>query len=318
MKISEKIIKLRKEKGLSQEQFGNEINVSRQAVSKWENEESKPDTDKIQEIAKKFNVSCDYLLNDKITSKEEVVKEPKEKKTKKVLKIIIVIFVVYLLISLYKFIAFYKFYSTANSFSENNYWIAQTNEYNKTSGEDNKTTFYTTRVNNKILETLYSNDDKKENNIPYSITYTDIDKKECFNLYYDKDKEKYIYNDRKDDMVNNEEIEELFRNENRVKENTLADIPAGLKNIFLASINPMYYYVDIVNREVRWYSITERIEKTVKLSKDCLSQEVFLKSEYGDLIKVTYSYDYVQDHFKEIENPLDTYKEKIIYENNLT
>ena len=36
MKLSEKLIKLRKEKGLSQEEFGEAINVSRQAVSKWE------------------------------------------------------------------------------------------------------------------------------------------------------------------------------------------------------------------------------------------------------------------------------------------
>ena len=66
MKLSEKIIKLRKEKGLSQEEFGDKINVSRQAVSKWENDETKPDIDKIQEIVKKFDVSFEYLLNDEI------------------------------------------------------------------------------------------------------------------------------------------------------------------------------------------------------------------------------------------------------------
>lgn len=49
MKFGEKIIKLRKEKGLSQEEFGDKINVSRQAVSKWENGETKPDTDKYKD-----------------------------------------------------------------------------------------------------------------------------------------------------------------------------------------------------------------------------------------------------------------------------
>lgn len=78
MKLNEKLIKLRKENGLSQEEFGNEINVSRQAVSKWENQETKPDIDKIQEIGKRFNVSFDYLLNDEI---EEL--ENKENTTKK-------------------------------------------------------------------------------------------------------------------------------------------------------------------------------------------------------------------------------------------
>ena len=102
MKLSEKLIKLRKEKGLSQEEFGNEVNVSRQAVSKWENEESKPDIDKIQEIGKKFNISYDYLLNDEIETMEEIPKkECKKYKGKVVLKVILVILLIYLLICIY-------------------------------------------------------------------------------------------------------------------------------------------------------------------------------------------------------------------------
>ena len=69
--IYEKIIKLRKEKGLSQEEFGNAINVSRQAISKWESEQTKPDIDKLKEIAKFFDVSYDYLLNDEIDNIEK-------------------------------------------------------------------------------------------------------------------------------------------------------------------------------------------------------------------------------------------------------
>ena len=79
MKLSEKIIKLRKEQGLSQEEFGNEIHVSRQAVSKWENDESKPDTDKIQEIVRKFGVSYEYLLNDEVETKENSDKQNEDK-----------------------------------------------------------------------------------------------------------------------------------------------------------------------------------------------------------------------------------------------
>lgn len=83
MKLNEKLIKLRKENNLSQEEFGNIINISRQAVSKWENGETKPDIDKIQEIGKYFNLSFDYLLNDEIETPEPVVKnEIKQKKIK--------------------------------------------------------------------------------------------------------------------------------------------------------------------------------------------------------------------------------------------
>ena len=47
MNLAEKIITLRKEMSWSQEDLANEINVSRQAVSKWEQNQSVPDMDKI-------------------------------------------------------------------------------------------------------------------------------------------------------------------------------------------------------------------------------------------------------------------------------
>ena len=60
--IAERIQKLRKEKGLSQEELAEVVNVSRQAVSKWESEQSLPDIDKIIALAEYFGVSTDYLL----------------------------------------------------------------------------------------------------------------------------------------------------------------------------------------------------------------------------------------------------------------
>jgi len=62
MNIGEKIQQLRKANNLSQEQLAVQLEVSRQAVSKWELNESTPDTDKIILISKIFEVSTDYLL----------------------------------------------------------------------------------------------------------------------------------------------------------------------------------------------------------------------------------------------------------------
>lgn len=70
MTFGEKLLNLRKEKGLSQEALADKLNVSRQAVSKWELDESKPDTQNIIEIAELFDCSIDYLLKDKIEEKE--------------------------------------------------------------------------------------------------------------------------------------------------------------------------------------------------------------------------------------------------------
>lgn len=61
--LGDKIYSLRKNRKISQEEFAEILNVSRQAVSKWERNESKPDIDKLIVIAKLFNVSIDYLLS---------------------------------------------------------------------------------------------------------------------------------------------------------------------------------------------------------------------------------------------------------------
>lgn len=64
MKFNEKLIKLRKEHGYSQEQLGYELNVTRQTVSKWELGISTPDMEKLVEISKLFGVNVDDLVND--------------------------------------------------------------------------------------------------------------------------------------------------------------------------------------------------------------------------------------------------------------
>lgn len=73
MNFDEKLIKLRKEKGISQEELGEALNVTRQTVSKWELGQSRPDMDKLIEIGKYFNVDLNYLTDD--TKKSAIEKE---------------------------------------------------------------------------------------------------------------------------------------------------------------------------------------------------------------------------------------------------
>ena len=65
MTIGEKIYSLRKKHNLSQEELANELNVSRQTVSKWELGESCPDFDKIVPLCELFEISTEELLRDK-------------------------------------------------------------------------------------------------------------------------------------------------------------------------------------------------------------------------------------------------------------
>ena len=64
MKLSDKLIEIRKGKGWSQEDFAEKMDVSRQAISRWENGTALPDAQNILRISKLFNVTADYLLND--------------------------------------------------------------------------------------------------------------------------------------------------------------------------------------------------------------------------------------------------------------
>ena len=64
MKFNEKIVRLRKIKGITQDEFANAVGVSRQAVYKWESGQSYPEVAKLLEIKLLFNISIDDLLDD--------------------------------------------------------------------------------------------------------------------------------------------------------------------------------------------------------------------------------------------------------------
>lgn len=64
MKFSEKLQSLRKKAGLSQEQMAEQMNVTRQAISKWETGEGMPDVDNLLPLARLLHTTVDYLLDE--------------------------------------------------------------------------------------------------------------------------------------------------------------------------------------------------------------------------------------------------------------
>lgn len=62
MTIGDRLLKLRREKNLSQEDLANELDVSRQTVSKWETNQSIPDFNKIVALCEYFGITTDELL----------------------------------------------------------------------------------------------------------------------------------------------------------------------------------------------------------------------------------------------------------------
>lgn len=73
MIFADKLIQLRKKNGWSQEELAEQMNVTRQSVSKWEGAQSIPDFDKLIRLSELFGVSTDYLLKDEIEETENLV-----------------------------------------------------------------------------------------------------------------------------------------------------------------------------------------------------------------------------------------------------
>lgn len=115
MSFSEKLIKLRKQHGFSQEELGYKLNVTRQTVSKWELGQTVPEMNKLISLSQIYGISLDELTNedelnvDNTTKKDDIKIETenknktKDKDLRKILiPLIIVLIVIALILGIYK------------------------------------------------------------------------------------------------------------------------------------------------------------------------------------------------------------------------
>ena len=118
MNVADRIQNLRKIKGISQEQLAEAIGVSRQAVSKWESEQSTPDLDKIVLMSDFFDVTTDYLLKGIEPANEiehmtvgdvldnKILTDANGKRMKKLLRYVMYVFIEVLAVDLLAFIIY--------------------------------------------------------------------------------------------------------------------------------------------------------------------------------------------------------------------
>lgn len=78
MIFSDKLQLIRKGKGFTQEDFAEKLNVSRQAVAKWESGQAYPDITNLIQISNLLNISIDYLVKDQECSMQPVPETPKD------------------------------------------------------------------------------------------------------------------------------------------------------------------------------------------------------------------------------------------------
>lgn len=108
MSFGENLTNLRRQKGWSQDDLANNLDLSRQAISKWENETSKPDIDNIKKISKIFSIKIDDLINNELPDDKavtlDVKKEEKREKTITIIKLMIIaVIILYVISVIYKF-----------------------------------------------------------------------------------------------------------------------------------------------------------------------------------------------------------------------
>ena len=105
MNLGDKILQLRKKNGLSQEQLGEKVDVTRQTISNWELGETTPNPEQLKKMSKAFNVSIDEILDN--DSKEFLINKISntEKlagiiiKILKVIGIVIVVYIIFMIIA---------------------------------------------------------------------------------------------------------------------------------------------------------------------------------------------------------------------------
>lgn len=108
MSLGNNLVNLRKQKGWSQDELADNLNLSRQAISKWENDLSMPDVDNVKKISRVFSVGIDELLNNEVPKDKAVAldikKQDKKDKIINLIKtIILALVIIYFINVIYKF-----------------------------------------------------------------------------------------------------------------------------------------------------------------------------------------------------------------------
>ena len=107
MALGQNILNLRKKNGLSQEQLGEKVNVTRQTISNWELEETAPNPEQLKLLSKALNVSVDDLIDNDLQNVVLSKIKMTEKQTrtiKKILKGFLIGFITFLVIDIIVFI----------------------------------------------------------------------------------------------------------------------------------------------------------------------------------------------------------------------
>lgn len=209
MKFNDKLMKLRKENSLSQEELAEKLGVTRQTISKWELGQTTPDMEKLSQISNVFGVSVDELLNE---TGDIYQNNPVNDTKKRGKNIIIIVLVAVILILLGT--------SVASFFNNKNNNTSQT--YNNEIREDKKNTGifgwlfdFWDQITDKTIDKFLNTTDKMMDKMEEWEEKEEEKSKESEKKFQEKANQMYeIYKNEADEM--NEKANKLIE-ENKKK-----------------------------------------------------------------------------------------------------
>ena len=130
MELGQNILEFRKKAGLSQEQLGEKVDVTRQTISNWELGETSPNPEQLKKLSKALNVSVDELIDNDIENviyNKVKLTEKQTKSIKKILKGLLIGFIAFLIVDIIAFIIcfFGHFGPFKETKSENSNYVIQ-------------------------------------------------------------------------------------------------------------------------------------------------------------------------------------------------
>ena len=199
--IAKNIKKLRKENGLSQEEFAEKINAVRQSVSKWERGKTNPTLDTIELICKEFNVTSEELMGKNKTKIERLIDKIGKRRLEKIITITIAtLFILFIILTTIKLFMLNHISNKISDYCKSNNYYFEINMYENNILKENQKVWY--------LDGKYKISDDNYRNTGEKYVHTDE--------YIDIKNNKYeIRDDSNNEFVEIENADylEIYKNE---------------------------------------------------------------------------------------------------------
>ena len=175
MSFGNNLVNLRKQKGWSQDELADNLNLSRQAISKWENDLSMPDVDNVKKISRVFSVGIDELLNNEVPKDKAVAldinKQDKKDKIINLIKtIILALVIIYFINVIYKFASLLVIVNGVSAYQNLNNYHYTITTYDENGLAEKEECWYKDGVS-RTENTVYAGDSENVNTV--CIDYND-------------------------------------------------------------------------------------------------------------------------------------------------